>query len=145
MKPKERRADAEIPTSTLADVAFLLVIFFVITQTFAANQGLDFSMPETPDSQVIDPVESILVEIRPDSSLWVDKRATTPDDLLIYLGQKLRANPDKPVILRPDDEAPYGAMVTTYELLRVAPERLGLEHPIHIALPTRAEASQFWQ
>ncbi len=145
MKSKERRADAEIPTSTLADVAFLLVVFFVLTLTFAANRGLDFSMPQTPETPTIDPVESILVEVLADASLRVDNRATTPEGLLSYLGEKLRENPKKPVILRPADEAPYGAMVTTYELLRVAPEQLKLKHPVQIALPTRSETEQFWQ
>ena len=145
MKPEETRPNAEIPTSTMADVAFLLIIFFAITQTFAAQQGLDFSMPEEPeDSVVIEPVDSILVEVRPDSTLMADRKPVTPEQLLQYLDLKLRHNPKKPVILHPADEAPYGAMVETYDLLRGAGSHLGLEHEIQIALPTKAEVSQFW-
>ena len=145
MKREEHRADAEIPTSTFADVAFLLIIFFVITQTFAANQGLDFSMGEDArDAVVVDPVESILLEVRADSSLVVDRKAVTTEGLLQYLGAKLKADPRKPVILFPADEAPYGAMVSTYDLLRSAKQRLGLEHEVTIALPTKAEVDQHW-
>lgn len=143
---KENRPDAEIPTATIADVAFLLIVFFVITQTFAASQGLDFRMShDDPEVTVVDPVESILVRVTADASLMVDDRPVDGAQLLAYLEPRLRANPMKPVILRPDDQAPYGAMVAAYELLRTARDRLNLEQDVQIALPTKNEVEQFWQ
>ena len=35
----------EIPTSSMADIAFLLIIYFMITTTCAATRGLDFARP----------------------------------------------------------------------------------------------------
>ena len=36
---------AEVPTASMPDVAFLLVIFFMVTATFAATRGLDLNLP----------------------------------------------------------------------------------------------------
>ena len=43
MKLRERiRSGAEIPTSSMADIAFLLIIFFMLTAVFATTEGLQF-------------------------------------------------------------------------------------------------------
>lgn len=140
MKQRKPLPEAEIPTSSLADVAFLLIVFFVITQTVMVNRGLDMAVPpkETP-TETIDPVESVHVQIRPDSTLVVDGHPMNNGDLVEYLAPRLRMNPDKPVILHPDGDAPYGAMVATFDLLRGARQRLGLEKEVQIVLPTETE------
>jgi biopolymer transport protein ExbD len=140
-----RAASAEIPTSSFADIAFLLIIYFMLTITFASGQGLDFELPaDDPSAQVVDPVESVLVEVLADSSLLVDQRPMTREGLLGYLAPKLRANPKKPVILKPRGDAPYGAMVGVFDLLRGAKDRLELDREVAIALPTERETAEFW-
>jgi len=132
----------EIPTSPMADIAFLLIIFFMLTMTFAASRGLDFKVPEeTPGP--IDPVESVLIRVQPGGALEVDGRPMALGEVLDYLGPKLRADPAKPVIVAPEPEAAYGHFIAVYDLLRLAPERLELEQSIHIALPAKGIRSDF--
>lgn len=40
-----QRTNDEIPTSSMADIAFLLIIYFMVTATFTATRGLDLEMP----------------------------------------------------------------------------------------------------
>ena len=42
MKRKERE-QPEIPTASMADIAFLLIIYFMLTTVFSVTKGLDFS------------------------------------------------------------------------------------------------------
>lgn len=51
-----------IPTSSMADIAFLLIIYFMVTTTFAATRGLDFRLPNTGEVVTIDRVDSVHVE-----------------------------------------------------------------------------------
>ncbi|MCP3963047.1 MAG: biopolymer transporter ExbD [bacterium] len=145
MKLRHKEIDGEIPTSSTADIAFLLVIFFMLTVTFSASQGLDMSVPGD-DKRVIevDPIDSVLVEIQPDAQLMVDGRPLELAQLLGYLAPKLEQNPSKPVIIRPHAEAPYGAMVRVYDRLRQGKAVLNLTQEIQIALPTKTEVSRFW-
>ena len=65
MKLKRSAVSEEIPTSSMADIAFLLIIYFMVTTTFAATRGLDFSLPQEDDSPLVDKEESVLIEINP--------------------------------------------------------------------------------
>lgn len=88
---------------------------------------------------MIDPVESVLVEVQRAGALVVDGRELSLRGLLPYLEPKLRRNPGKPVIVRAADGTPYGAMVDVMDELRQGRNRLGLAQEIEIALPTARE------
>ena len=65
MKLRERRRSAaEIPTSSMADIAFLLIIFFMLTAVFATTEGLQFDLPKDDPTQLdVQPEEAIHIKI----------------------------------------------------------------------------------
>ena len=130
-----------IPTVSLADIAFLLVVFFLVTNLFAATRGLDFGLPASDERAiVVDRAGAVVVAILPGGALEFDGEPMPPERLADALRPKLAANPTMPVILRPDPDATYGEMIAIYDLLRgsagVAAET--------IAIPTQREIDQFW-
>ncbi|MDY7095011.1 MAG: biopolymer transporter ExbD [Acidobacteriota bacterium] len=136
---------ADIPTSSMADIAFLLVIYFMLTTTFAATMGLDLQFPEEPEHPAaVDPVESVHLRVLPNGALDVDGHRMDLDNLLAYLAPKLAVNPSKPVIVQPEAATPYGHMVAVLDELRQGRERLRLEREISIAIPTERERRGFW-
>tara|TARA_B100000945_G_scaffold269674_1_gene230673 strand:- start:346 stop:759 length:414 start_codon:yes stop_codon:yes gene_type:complete len=46
MITKERRPEQEINSSSMADIAFLLLIFFLVTTTIMNDKGVDIILPE---------------------------------------------------------------------------------------------------
>jgi biopolymer transport protein ExbD len=48
MARKQRKA-AEVNSSSMADIAFLLLIFFLVTTTIATDKGLTLQLPPKPD------------------------------------------------------------------------------------------------
>lgn len=144
MKLRPNAVSADIPTSSMADVTFLLIIYFVISGAFSATRGLDLTFPRDLPVDV-DPVESVLVEVRAPGELVVDRRSMALDGLLDYLRPRLVQNPDKPVILRALEGAPYGAVVDVLDELRQGRERLGLDREIGVALPTEREQALWWR
>ncbi len=144
MKLDRDRPDDEIPTSSMADIAFLLIVFFMVTTTFTATRGLDFALPEDDDDPpVVEKEESVLVEIMPTGELIVDQDPMLLHEIIPYLKPKLERNPKKPVIIRPDIATPYKFMVQVYDELRQW-EDYGLEQPINISVPTQREIQSFW-
>ncbi len=136
---------AEIPTASMADVAFLLIIFFIVTLTFSAQRGLDLGLPEPPPAdEPIEMVESVLVEVQRGGGLVVDRLPMPLADLLAYLEPKLRRDPNKPVIVRSTPDAGYGHVVDVLDELRQGHTRLRLAAEIQIALPTEREIAEYW-
>ncbi|MEX2470537.1 MAG: biopolymer transporter ExbD, partial [Gemmatimonadota bacterium] len=43
---KKQKVSDEVPTSSTADIAFLLLIFFLVTTTFPKDKGLAIVLPE---------------------------------------------------------------------------------------------------
>jgi len=143
--PDKGKVSDEIPTSSMADIAFLLIIYFMLTMTFATTRGLDFALPEDDDTPpIIEKEDSVLIEILPDGQLFVDSKPMGLDEILDYLEPKLEANPKKPVIIRPDGAAPYGYMVEVFDILRQGKDELGLEKEINVSIPTQREIETFW-
>jgi biopolymer transport protein ExbD len=143
MRFKRGSVSDEIPTASMADIAFLLIIYFMVTTTFAATRGLDFSLPQEEDTPLVDKEESVLIEIQPGGVLMVDNRAMQLSEVLDYLKPKLERNPMKPVIIRPDEIAEYGYMVDVFDELRQAKEKIGIEVK-NVSIPTQREIQMFW-
>lgn len=52
---KKKREEAEIPSSSLADIAFLLLIFFLVTTTIDVDTGIGLVLPPEPDDSTPPP------------------------------------------------------------------------------------------
>ena len=102
----------------MADIAFLLIIFFMVTAVFSATKGLDFKLPkdenQPPDAES---EEAVFIKVAPDGSVTVDCKPMELEEILDYLEPKLTRNPEKPVILYTDAYAPYQAMISVYDVL----------------------------
>jgi len=55
LKKKRGREDAEIPMSSLADIAFLLLIFFLVVTTIDVDTGIGLILPPIPDENTEPP------------------------------------------------------------------------------------------
>jgi biopolymer transport protein ExbD len=51
------RSTPEIPNASMADIAFLLLTFFLMTTTVANVKGLYIQLPPPPEAQTQDDVE----------------------------------------------------------------------------------------
>jgi biopolymer transport protein ExbD len=126
MKLGKKTIESEIFTGSMADISFLLIIYFMITSAFSATRGLDFALPEdTTQQQEIKQEDSIDVYVLPGDvseapNLQVDGNSMPIERLLPYVLDKLKQNPEKPVILRTDPYAAYGNMIAVFDELRRA-------------------------
>ncbi len=171
MRIKKHVPSGEIPTSSMADIAFLLIVYFMITASFAATRGLDFALPEEDDAPpIIGKEDSVLIEIQPDGQLIVDQKPLPLDKIFEYLEERLEANYKKPVIIRPQPNAPYGHMVEVFDRLRTIKlrkpegattydaylvtlkeiqeaeedEEIDLGKDVNVSIPTQREIDAFW-
>lgn len=148
LKGKKRDIESEIFTGSMADISFLLIIYFMVTSVFSATRGLDFMLPEdnneTPEIKQEDAVD---VFVMPGGDIMLDGTQVPfpqiSDRLLPYIAEKLRQNPKKPVILRTDPGATYGNMIYVFDILRTPIEDGGIKIET-ISIPTQREMQNLW-
>ncbi|HSR51842.1 MAG TPA: biopolymer transporter ExbD [Acidobacteriota bacterium] len=121
----------EIPTSSMADIAFLLIIFFMLTAVFTSRQGLRFGYPDQ-DPTNVQPEESVLIKIEGEGQYAVNNQVMGLAQLGGYIQTVLDTNPGKPFIIRPKPDVPYSEMVEVFDLLR----QMGVEN---VSIPTQSE------
>ena len=137
MKIARRVLPAEIPTSSMADVAFLLIIFFLVASFYSVTRGIQFSLPKHDEAALTaEPEAAVLIEIASTGSLTVDNRNMALDQLRAYIEPKLQRNPTKSVILQTSLEAPYQAMTDVFDELRQA----GVQN---LVIPTSTELQTY--
>jgi biopolymer transport protein ExbD len=137
MKIRRREIPAEIPTASMADVAFLLIIFFLVASFYSVTRGIQFSLPKHDEAALTaEPEAAVLIEIASDNSLLVDNRKMALADLKGYIGPKLVQNPTKSVILQTSLEAPYQAMTDVFDELR----QVGVRN---LVIPTSTELQMY--
>jgi biopolymer transport protein ExbD len=133
---RSRMEDSEIPTASMADIAFLLIIFFMVTAVFSATKGLQLGLSEEEDDRgKPEPDPGVLVQIHEDG-MHVDCRPMELAGLLPYLEPRLTRNPTKPVILVPDKDASYRRVVEVYDTLL-------LGDTANISFPTSSEIESY--
>lgn len=101
----------------MADIAFLLIVFFMVTTIFKLEEGLPISLPRTQAGEKI-PREKI-------AHIWVDDLGTISiDDLVVGMTDiepmvlaKLRENPALIIAFNTDEKTPYGIMDEAMEQL----------------------------
>src|ERR671910_390333 len=58
---RKSKAASEIPSSSLADMAFLLLIFFMVSTTFRKEQDRDVTFPEAEATKKMDNPKLLIV------------------------------------------------------------------------------------
>jgi biopolymer transport protein ExbD len=111
---------ARIPTSSMADIAFLLIVFFMVTTIFKMEQGLAITLPRSTAGEKI-PKENV-------AHIWIDRTGIISiDDLVIsvpdidyMISAKLRENRGLIVSFNTDENAPYRVVNEAMERLKLA-------------------------
>jgi biopolymer transport protein ExbD len=137
MKIARRQLPVEIPTASMADVAFLLIIFFLVASFYSVTRGIQFSLPKHDEAALTaEPEAAVLIEIAATGALTVDSRAMPIADLKGYLLPKLQRNPTKSVILQTSLDADYQHMTDVFDELR----QVGVQN---LVIPTSAELEMY--
>ena len=124
MKKKKKSALGEITMASTSDVAFLLLIFFIVTTIFAAEQGLTLVLPgkqKEQDAPVRIPESKIAtIFVHENNMITLDKRPIEINHIKKAIEDRLLAKPDLVVLLKIHPDASYGRMVACLDELKLA-------------------------
>ncbi len=96
----------ELNITPLLDLAFVLLVIFIITTTPIVND-LELKLPVGSKHQKDPPRRAHYITVEADGMLWLDKQKMVLADLQAKLLEKRYAEPDLSVIVRGDGKAKY--------------------------------------
>jgi len=124
MKKKKKVALGEITMASTSDVAFLLLIFFIVTTIFAAEQGLTLVLPGKQKDQTdsVKVKESNIATIYVDENdfITLNRKPIEINHIKKAIEDRIMSNPKLVVVLKVHPEADYGMMVACLDELRLA-------------------------
>ena len=110
----------EIPTSSMADIAFLLLIFFLVTTTINTDKGLAMFLPKWGD-QLDVPKDNILnVLINPSGQVMVDEIETPITLLKENIQKRIEANENLIISIKPSSATEYNVFITVLDQCKMA-------------------------
>ncbi|GAB6061285.1 ExbD/TolR family protein [Deferrisoma palaeochoriense] len=123
--------DEGVPMASMADIAFLLIIFFMLTTVFSVDRGLLIELPETKVGEPVE-VREVVITIPAEGPVHLDGKPVALEDLGARVAAARRRNPRRPVVVRSDRRVPYGRVADVMDELLQA----GITD---VALPTAPE------
>jgi biopolymer transport protein ExbD len=117
------RPPTEIPQASLADVAFLLLVFFIATTTIGEEFGLSLILPGKSSNKAteVNRANVTVVTTDPSGDLYYVDGVQTPLRQIREIVKERQAANDKLIVsVEPDRNAPYRAMVDILDELKLA-------------------------
>ena len=121
MAKKRRFKGGEIPTSSMADIAFLLLIFFLVTTTIDTDKGLGIILPPPGDIEIEIRKENILnCLINSQGKVLLDEEPISVEQIHRVVGQKLRKNDKLIISVKAHPKTAYNDYVRVIDQLKMA-------------------------
>jgi biopolymer transport protein ExbD len=111
---------SEINVTPLLDLAFVLLIIFMITTPLLEN-SMNLVIPSSGEKNPR--VDSSLVQtisIDRSETIKLNNRIVDPETLIAQLTEMKRSNPDLAVVIRPDRELPVQKLISLMDTLQRA-------------------------
>ena len=131
---KKQKVSDEVPTSSMADIAFLLLIFFLVTTTFPKDKGLAIVLPERGETQEISQRNILHLIIQPNGI--VDVKRGESQQIQQMRAEQIEGlwrsavsdNPNLIAAVKTHPDAAYEYMVDVLDALHSAnAERISLQ------------------
>ncbi|MBQ1542718.1 biopolymer transporter ExbD [Caulobacter sp. CCUG 60055] len=122
----KRKAYDEINITPMLDLAYVLLVIFIIMTT-AAVQGVKVALPTASAAQSLSQPKTRVISVQNDGTVSLDATPVSMAELQAQLGQAVAADPQVPVILRGDRVVQYDRIMQVLDLCsKVGVGSLGL-------------------
>jgi len=120
LKARRRSVNATVDMTPMLDVVFQLIIFFLVSTTFAVLPGINLNLPESTTAESTSNL-GITITADKNGRLWFnDEQVTfkTLGDKLLNFDTKKTKKTEFPVTIEADDLVTNGTIVKLFDVIR---------------------------
>lgn len=115
MKFRSRnRVTPEFNMSSMTDIVFLLLIFFMLTSTMVTTNALDLNLPKAKGKT--ENTKNVAVSITKDLEYFIDRDPVAQENLEASLIGLIANDPEKAIVLRAEEGVPIEKAVTVMDI-----------------------------
>ena len=94
MIKKSRRPPEEINSSSMADIAFLLLVFFLVTTTISLDKGISLVLPSEGNEIEVNRKNIVNILMNESGKVLMDDKPTKVKDIRQIVEKKISSNPN---------------------------------------------------
>ena len=117
---KRTGEELTIDLTSLIDVVFILLLFFMVSTTFERPAAMKVTLPEaSAEAELADPVERLELVIDKDGKMFLNDQQLVDDrvkTLMAAFTVAVGDNRDVPLVLRADRETPHHFVVRAMDV-----------------------------
>ncbi len=122
---KKSKVSDEIPSASMADIAFLLLIFFLVTTVFPKDSGLAIVLPEESETVEVNQKNILHIIIQPTGVVDLKRGESSqvqhvrPNDIESIWRQGVAENPNLIAAVKTHPDASYKFMIDVLDALQL--------------------------
>jgi len=120
LEKKKSRSNSDIPMASLADIAFLLLIFFLVTTTIDVDRGIGLSLPAKGEETEVRTKNITNLLINAQGEVLLDNEVIAINEIARRIEQKIQENPNLIVSVKTDRVTKYDVFIHVLDELKVA-------------------------
>jgi len=110
------KVSPEFSMSSMTDIVFLLLIFFMLTSPVITPEALDLILPKAKGKT--SNVQSLAVSINKDLEIFINSDQVSIDQLELELQKRLMGEEDPTIILRAEESVPIQNAVSVMDIAK---------------------------
>jgi len=133
LKPKHR-VGVEMNNTSMSDLVFLLLIFFMLTSTLISPNAIKLLLPSSTSPRVLAPAKPVKIYIDEKLQYYID--GIPVDELKLAEQMTIRLKdspPDASVVINADATVPVQAVVNIIDIVNQINESLNASHKAILA------------
>lgn len=105
--PKRRSTgeEFEIDLTPMLDIVFIMLIFFIVTASFAREAGIQLIRPQAQQNQAGDENRNILLTVTSANEIWLEDRRIDIRSVRANIERLHAENPKAAVVIRAHDDS----------------------------------------
>jgi len=117
---KKRERMVQIPTASMADIAFLLLTFFLVTTSLDLDKGLQLVLPPKGEVAPMSEDKIATLFVNAAGEVLLDEEEIPMNLIKDRLKVRLARKPDLIISIKTDSETPYQAFMSVLDQVQLA-------------------------
>ncbi|TGL44385.1 biopolymer transporter ExbD [Leptospira congkakensis] len=116
---RRKRVAPSVPVSSMADIAFLLLVFFMVTSVLDSDPDLPINLPDVPGGEQLNKkIANLYLTADEKRTVYFNSVKMELNEAMSEIRAKLSTTPDLKVLIHADQDLTYEELDSVFETLR---------------------------